>query len=218
MDKSSFIHFMVAMIAITNPFGNMAIFLGLVGNRSRAVLRSNAIIMGIAITIILLMMTWAGTTVLGAFGISVPVFEIAGGLVILLLGLGMLNPQYAEKAHPKKELEQDKEKLHIAVVPMAIPIVAGPGAITTLIIFTHHNDSFADKTMISLGVILLAFCITVIFYFSNYIKRLLGDRGIKITVRVMGLVLAAIATGMILSGLKEVFPILASGNYSLPRV
>jgi len=199
---------MVAMIAITNPLGNMAIFLGLTASRTTAEVKKSALTMGIAIAFILILMTWAGAMVLGFFGITVPVFQITGGLVILLIGLNMLRPQYREAAHPEKEMAEDKTKENIAVVPMAIPIIAGPGAITTLIIFTHQHNSIPELISISLGVLLITLIITVLFYFSSYVKALIGENGVKISERVMGLVIAAIAMGMIIEGLAKAFPIL----------
>lgn len=209
MTKAEIITFTIAILAITNPIGNLAIFASLTANRSQEEKKRTAYVAAIAIIIILLLVVWTGDLILRAFGISISAFETAGGMIIALMGLSMLHAKTSEIHHSKDEHEEAKTKDSVAVVPIAIPIVAGPGAITTIIVHTHDYVSIEDKLMYSgvcIGISLLLF---IGFYFSAPVSRLLGVAGVNIVTRIMGIILAAIAFQMIGSGLQGLLPGLA---------
>ncbi len=206
MSLTDFINFLVAMIAITNPIGNCAIFIGLSAEKSIAEQRKTAMLTAISVTIILLLTTWIGSAILDVFGISVPAFQLAGGLIIILLGLSMLQSKKSEMSHTHDEHQQAKKKDSIAVVPMAIPIIAGPGAITTILANSHKFLGVSGKLYSSLADILVTLIILLTLYFSGHISRFLGDAGIKIATRVMGLILVAMAMQMVADGLTTLFP------------
>lgn len=201
MTSSQFIHFLVALLAVTNPLGNLAIFLGLTSTNTPKEQKRIALKTSLSIVIILLITVWLGTGILTFFGIHLPAFELAGGLVIILLGLSMLRPhsQASQKTSAK-----DKES--IAVVPLAIPIIAGPGAITAIIVATKNLPGILDRVYFSLGCVLVSLLIYLVLHFSSFISRLLGEEGIKIATRIMGLLLVAIAMEIIISGITTLLP------------
>jgi multiple antibiotic resistance protein len=121
MSKAEIITFTIAMLAITNPIGNLAIFASLTGDKSLEEKKHAAFIAGVAILIILIIVTWTGDLLLKAFGIDIASFETAGGLIIALMGLSMLHAKTSEIHHTKDEHEDAKTKQSIAVVPIAIP-------------------------------------------------------------------------------------------------
>lgn len=204
MHTNQIINFIVGLIAITNPFGNMAIFLGLTSKKTLPEKRHLALVATLAIVIILLTSTWLGDGILKSFGISLSAFELAGALVITLVGLSLLSAHKSEFSHTDEEATEAKTKESIAVVPLAIPIIAGPGAITTLIIYAHKFPGVVDKLTQSLIDIGVAIFIGLILYFSDKISRVLGIAGVKILTRVMGLILIAMAMQMLISGLMPV--------------
>jgi multiple antibiotic resistance protein len=204
------INFCVAMLAITNPIGNLGIFLGLTGDKSLQEQRKTAIHAAISIAIILVLVVWIGHMLLGFFGISTAAFESAGALIILLLGLSMMHGGNSSPMHhTQSEHENAKIKDAIAVVPLAIPIVAGPGAITTIIIHSHQFATVSDKLLMSGLCLINALILGVAFYFAPVIGKLLGEAGIKIVTRLMGLILSAMAFDMLGHGLAVLLPGLA---------
>jgi len=209
MSKAEIITFVIAMLAITNPIGNLAIFASLTGDKTTEEKRKTALVAGIAIIIILILVTWSGDLILKAFGIDIASFETAGGLIIALMGISMLHAKPSPIHHGKQDQEDAEAKTNVAVVPIAIPIVAGPGAITTIVVNTHQYSTFEDKLIISAVSIVIAFILWMAFYFSAPVSKMLGNSGINIVTRIMGIILASIAFGMMASGFRQLFPGLA---------
>ena len=209
MSKAELITFVIAMLAITNPIGNLAIFASLTGDKTVQEKRKTALVAGIAILIILILVTWTGDLLLRAFGIDIASFETAGGLIIALMGISMLHAKPSPIHHGDKDQADAEAKTNVAVVPIAIPIVAGPGAITTIVVNTHHYHTFDDKLLISAVSIVIALILWIAFYFSAPVSRLMGPSGINIVTRIMGIILASIAFGMMAAGFKALFPGLA---------
>lgn len=124
MSNAEIVTFIIAMPAITNPIGNMAIFAGLTGDKTLEEKRHSALVAAIAILIIFILVTWSGDLILKAFGIAS--FETAGGLIIALMGLSMLHAKTSSIHHNADEAEDAKIKTSVAVAPIAIPPVVKP--------------------------------------------------------------------------------------------
>lgn len=209
MTTEQFIHFTIAMLTITNPVGNLAIYASLTADNTPAERRHTAAVAGMAIAIILVVVVWSGDFIMRAFGLTVAGFETAGGLIIVLLGLSMLHGQTSAMHHTKEEGAEAATKNSIAVVPMAIPIIAGPGAMTTIIIQVQKFDDFGDKVAIT-GVCLgISVLLWLAFSVATPASRMLGVAGVNIVTRIMGMILAAIALQMLANGLKGLLPGLA---------
>lgn len=164
----------------------------------------------IAVSIVLLVVLWAGHYLLAFFGINIPALETAGGIIVLGLGLSMLHSRKSGQSHSAEETAAVAEKDSVAVVPIAIPIVAGPGAITTVLV--NSSKLSGDlATMVGLSVVCLGFGLLfwLCFRSAERISALVGVHGVAIVTRIMGMVLAAIAVTMIASGLRQLLPGLA---------
>lgn len=212
MNWAELLTFAAAMFAVTNPLGNLAIFISLTSHRSPAQIRSISYKCGMAILIALVTSVWLGNGLLKFFSISIWGFKIAGGFVIVMIALSMLQLQRSLISHEKNEEKKlaSATKDSIAIVPMAIPIIAGPGAMTTAVVAGQHYASFVDHLYLTGTCIALSIIITMILLFSTIITRLLGEEGVKIFTRIMGLLLMAIAFDLIVSGLQGAFQILAA--------
>lgn len=197
--------FTVALITIANPIGNLAIFASMTADRDDAEKKRIATQSAFAIALIMVIVTWTGSFLLDMFGISVSAFQTAGGVIILLLGLGMLHSKPSTVQHPTTE-EHAAPRESIAIVPLAIPIVAGPGAMTTIIVETHRADTILDRVIVTAVCLAVSLLLFLAFRFAPPISRRLGTSGINVVTRIMGMVLAAIAIGMMASGLKGLFP------------
>lgn len=206
MQWSQFISFIISMLAITNPAGSVAVFLGMTQNKIEQEKRRIALVTTLTIFIVLVLITWTGIPILEIFGISLPAFEITGGLIILLRGLEMLHSKETPTSKTAEELEQQNVRESIAVVPLGIPIIAGPGAMTNTVIFTREFPEFIHKIYICAGILFVSLVIGVMLFFSTRIGKIVGESGIKIMTRIMGLLLSAIAMSLMIKGLQEIFP------------
>jgi multiple antibiotic resistance protein len=206
VDTTALITFATAMFAILNPIGAVAIFVGLAGDRSQADRRSIAIRCGIAVAVILVGSVWAGEFVLGLFGVGIPSLQAAGGLMIALIALSMLHSKKSPIHDSKHGAEASTADEDIAVVPLAMPMVAGPGAIVTVIVNSHQHRGSAANLEMSAVCAVLAGVICVCFLASGLVTRVLGNKGMDILTKFMGMVLLAIAFGMLASGIKGLLP------------
>lgn len=207
MDSALAIKFFGALFAIMNPFTNLPVFLGVTQGASQAEQRAIAIktitytlIMGAVIAV-------AGSKVLSLFGITIDDFRVAGGIVVLMIGLNMLNGE-GSSSHGGTKDEQSgfPDPSAVAFYPMAFPMLVGPGTITTLILFTHQADSVSDWIVIGGVFLLITAMLGIVFYFAGSLGKHLSSTARVIMTRVMGMILAAIAVDMIISGLKALLP------------
>lgn len=193
-----------------NPVTNLPVFLSVTEGAPAAVQRQIAIktatyclVMGAGFAI-------AGSQMLKLFGISVDDLRVAGGLVVLLIGLNMVNGE-TSKSHHGNTAEKDSypAPATVAFYPLTFPILVGPGTITTLIIFAHRVDGV--QNMIAFGVVfaLVVFLLGLTFYNAPVLARHLSGTARVIMSRLMGMILAAIAVSMIAQGLKTLLPGLA---------
>jgi multiple antibiotic resistance protein len=180
----------------------------MVNDKTKAEKNKTALVCAASVMIILVVTTWIGLDLLKFFGISIGAFQGAGGIIVLLIGLSMLKGKAHNHEHDSTDNPPPPVTTtnNIAVVPLAMPIIAGPGAMTALIAHMQNLGSVYDKLIISLICIILSALIAIVLFFAPTISRLLGDYGMNIVTRVMGMVLAAIAFGMLASGVGTLFP------------
>ncbi len=200
--------FMVALFSMMNPIGNLGVFAGMTANRTGAQAVRIAWRCAAAVGITLLIVTWSGSLLLQFFGITVETLRASGGVIVLIIGLQMLFNKSGHK-HSSSELKDAKEQNSIAVVPLAIPIVAGPGTMATVLVAAQQNSSILSKFEISAVVLVFTVICGFLFSFAAPISKWLGESGIGVVTRVMGMILSAIAMGMLTDGLKVLLPGLA---------
>ncbi len=198
----AFIQAIVALLAIANPIGAAPIFLGIVEGLEPAQKRAAAVRAALSVFAILAVSAIIGQSMLKLFGISLPAFRAAGGLVIALMGLEMLRGEATRVQHePDRFSDADDEIL----VPFAMPIVAGPGAITTVITLavTHRTDHLPLVALAGSASLAALLWLTLRVMVSN--ERLMGIRGQRILTRFMGLILVAIGFQLGLDGVRDFF-------------
>ena len=198
--------FAIALIVIMNPIGNLAIYIGLITGRDEQDCNKTAKICAIAIFVLLMISLWIGWPILNFFGISIGAFRLAGGLIVLRIALSMI--QGGNHTHKKGEKKIDDEKQpSIAVVPMAIPVIAGPGAMAVII--THaHDFTLWQFLMASIICAVASVFFWLLLKYTPKLARFLSEEALSVISRVMGLILAAIAIQMMAGGLTALFPIL----------
>jgi multiple antibiotic resistance protein len=192
----------VALLAITNPLGAVPVFLAITerlspAERSRAGVRA-----ALAVTLILGVAALAGKPVLAAFGISMPALQAAGGLVVLLMGLEMLHGAPTKVQHDQ-EPQSTQEQV---VVPLAMPLLAGPGAITTVLTLSSRAGTWREMALLLFAVGVVGAAIGLTLASAPRLGAAIGHRGQRILLRFMGLILAAVGAEVLLAGIYTFSP------------
>ncbi|MEE8306827.1 MAG: NAAT family transporter [Gammaproteobacteria bacterium] len=200
--------FIAALFSMMNPVGNVGVFAGMTTDRPEAEVGRIAWTCAGAVAITLLIVAWSGALLLELFGITIDSLRAAGGVIVLLIGLQMLANKSEHKGSAA-EMEDAKSRASIAVVPLAIPIVAGPGTMATVLVAAQQHPSVLSKVEISVVIMVLAALCGLMFSFATPVSKQLGESGMGVVTRVMGMILAAIAMGMLADGLKGLLPGLA---------
>ena len=197
---------LIGVLAIVNPLGAIPIFLSLCAGRTRAECQQVAGRSAVAVSVILILATWAGDIILEFFGIGIPAFRVGGGLLILLMAINMLHARQCHTRQTPEESEETDNKENIAVVPLALPLMAGPGAISLVIIDAHQAASWSDRLILSAGILIVGIAVWLALRLATPIGNKLGVTGLNIATRVMGLLLSAIGIQMMTSGLVILLP------------
>jgi len=181
----------IALFIIVDPFGNIPIFVGLTENvpdAQRKKVYNTAVIIGM---ILLLVFAFTGEGILTVFGLSIDSFFVAGGILLLIVAIRIL---ISGNAHDKAESLES-----LGAVPIAIPLLVGPGAITTTIL----DLQIYDITITIIAVVIVLAATWVILRYINQVYKLLGKTGSLVIARVMALIIAAIAVQYILTGVTH---------------
>ena len=209
LDFSDYIKIFIGIIAIINPIGAIPIFISLTSGTSKVERGKIIDVVAFTVGIIMLAALFFGELILSFFGISIHSFRVGGGILLLLISISMLNAKVSSIVQTREEAEESKDKESIAVVPLSIPLLAGPGAISTVILDAHKASGFAHYGIIAVEIILMSLALWIVLRLSPIISSRISATGINVFTRIMGLVLAAIAVEFIANGLKGLFPVLA---------
>ncbi len=205
---SEYLKFFAALLAIVNPVGAIPVFINMTADQDKGVRNKNGFMASISMGIIFIVVLFSGDAILRFFGISVGSFQVGGGILILLMAIAMLHARMSRVKQTKEEELDSAESDSVAVVPLGTPLLAGPGAVSTVILYAQRYTSFTHYLYL-LGVIALMVCLTfLLFRMAPAIARLLGKTGINVVTRLMGLIMAAVGVEFIANGLKQLFPVL----------
>jgi len=191
----------IAMIAIVDPPGCLPIYLSLTGQHKKINKKNVAKMTALTVFIILVVSLFLGDKILNIFGITMPSFQICGGILLLIMAIYMMlgRNQIMESTQNNKS-----EKELIAFVPLSIPLLAGPGAISNMIIAAHQSPNFVKQTFLILPCIFVSLSIWLTLIFAENISKVIGAVGTKIITRVMGLLLGSMAIEFITRGVLDI--------------
>ena len=199
---------LITLLAIVNPLGAVPIFVALTSGSAPAERKKIAKIVVIAVLTILYVALLFGDWLLSFFGITIHSFSVGGGILILLMAISMLQARISPVAQTADEAREGESKESVAVVPLAMPLLAGPGAISTIILNAHKDSGLSHYIFIGLDILILGVLLWAVFQLVPWISHHISQTGINIFTRIMGLILAAIAVEFIATGLKGLFPAL----------
>lgn len=210
-DFSYYLKILLSLISIINPIGAIPIFLSLTREDSKEE-RNHTIFLGsLSVCIILWVSFFLGQHILSLFSISIPSFRVAGGLLILTMAFSMLSDGQNNLKSSPEERKAAEEKESIAVVPLALPLLTGPGTISTMIVFSQQRESWQHSVFMSTLVLLVGITVFMVLRLSPLIQKGLGTSGMKVMTRIMGLMLASIGVEFILNGIGSFYPLLMKG-------
>ncbi|MDD3078667.1 MAG: MarC family protein [Paludibacter sp.] len=186
--------------AIMNPIANTPIFLGLVDNKDEETKRKIARTSTLTAFIIVFAFIILGKYIFEIFSITIPAFKITGGILIFYVGFEMLMSQKSKVHNTKNDPDEDS----IAISPLAIPILAGPGTIVTAMNFAS-NASLFHVTIVVVDFALIVLLTYIAFRLSDKIVKKIGQNMIAVISKIMGLIIGIIGTGMVVEGIKLSF-------------
>ena len=223
--ESEITKILLAFLVLINPFSVLPLFLELTKHYSRRERRKTATLTTVSVLIAIVFFTLFGSWLLKLFGISIGSFRVGGGILVFLIAISMMS---SGNNHAKPEVSFESEGGDaseitlkrspdtannvgaVAVVPLAIPMIMGPGGISTVVIYAGTAKDLRDIfAILAAGVIVSLICYVSLLA-AGRISSLLGDTGLAILNRIMGMLLAAVAVEIIVTGLKILFPQLAA--------
>jgi multiple antibiotic resistance protein len=206
MTDVEYLKFFVSLLAIVNPIGAIPIFIGLTQQQDTQERWHTAAITATSVAVVLTVALLTGERILAFFGISFASFRVGGGILVLLIAISMLHARVSPAKQTEEEAQDAAEKEAVAVVPLGIPLLAGPGAISTIILYAQRGDEFYHYLFLEAVIILVALVVWISFRAAPRIAGVLGRTGINVVTRIMGLMMAAIAVEIMASGLRLLFP------------
>lgn len=206
MDFTLYIKFFLGLMAIINPVGLLPVFVSLTSHQTEEERNQTAKVANFAVIIILLVTIFAGQYILDMFSISISAFRIAGGSLIAIIAMSMLQGKLGEVKRNKEEGLEASAMESVAVVPLALPLMAGPGAISSVIVTAAEHHTLVNLLGMSVAVVLFGLISFLLFRMASAIYRLLGKTGINVITRLMGLIMMSIGIEIVAAGIKGMFP------------
>lgn len=210
VDATAWLAILVSLFAIVNPVGTIPTFVALTGgysSKERRHVIAKAVLVGAGV---LLLFGLAGERIFDVFSITIPAFRIAGGILIFKVAFDMLHGERPRSDSNDQEITDALERESIGITPLGVPLLTGPGAITTVMIFIASYPETGDRLMIY-GAVLLTFAATFLLLFvGERLFQFMGRSGLMVFTRIMGLILAAIAVQFVINGVTAVLPGLTS--------
>ena len=203
--------FALALIAILNPLGKIPLWVEASADCDAPVRRRLAAFVTATATLLLLAFLFFGRQILDFLGLDLPSFRVGGGIVILLIGLDMLRGQAididrSETSDGDDAYERAKARFRDIVVPIAMPILAGPGSITTVLLFGYRAENWTDRLLLAAVLVALMSLVLALLMLGDRIEAAVGTLVLRVQTRIWGLLLTAIAVQLIVVGLGESFP------------
>ena len=207
MDWQTLLYNFITLMVVLDPVGTSAVFAALTPDMDSRQRRYTAEKATMLSTLILVVFAFLGAKLLAAMGVSLPAFRIAGGLMLFFLAIDMVFARPSGfRSSTAAENREAEERHDITVFPLAFPLIAGPGAMTTVVLLMGRANGNPLQVISVLGVLLAVLAVVlVLLYTASGVRKLLGVTGSNVITRVLGIILAALAVQFVLDGLVEVF-------------
>ena len=213
MNFSFLSNFAITLFALLNPIGMLPVFISYTANERKEVQRLVALFVSLTVMALLLVFLLIGSPILQFFGVSLDSFRIAGGILLLTIGIGIVNGKSSDNkeeivtTETNNNLTQAKSIYSQIVIPMAMPLLVGPGVIANVILYSNEASKKRDGLGIELilMIALVSFLVFVILAAGKWLQKMIGNIGLNITQRIMGLFVAAIGVQFMVTGVINIF-------------
>jgi multiple antibiotic resistance protein len=202
------VKFSITLISIINPLGAIPVFLGFTKNHKNLNIKNVTNTCASACTITILVSLLFGQMLLNFFGISIASFTIGGGFLLFTMAFSMISGHQSTTKINTEEIRSFDFEREIGIIPLAIPLLSGPGAISTSIIHAKNFTTTAHWVIAIIMIVLIGLLIKIILSYAEKIGERLGQIGLNVMTRIMGLILLAMSIEMIAAGIKDILPIL----------
>lgn len=193
-----------SIFSLVNPLGAIPLYLSLTADYDEQTRKKTTFQISLYTVGILVVFFWLGIYLLAFFGIDINALRIAGGLVILSSGYGLLSGKIEKSRSMSKEVKAaSMERDDITFAPMAMPMLSGPGAISYLINEYTTSALLSEKIGVTVAIILIGILVFIILYYSQYLFKLLGESGLRALSRIMGFLVMAIGTQYLITGIVQ---------------
>lgn len=200
-----FIFLFAALFSVLNPIGTVPIFVGLTQDYTKKERSRVSLLTAINVFIILIISFFIGQYVLTFFGITITALRIAGGIIIASSGFSLLNGKFSKNRGINKQVQEDiLNRNEIALTPLAMPMLAGPGSISLLITFYQEHNSTHEIIVSSIAIFAVAIIIFLILRSAHYLAKILGQSGIVAISRIIGFLTIAIGIQYIISSVLSI--------------
>jgi len=203
-----YVRFAITLFSILDPFAAIPLFLLLTEGRSAVEKARTARTAGIAVFLVLVVAALSGDLILRVIGASLAAFQVGGGIVLFLMALSMVNAQISPQNQTPEEAEEAGGRNAVGVVPIAMPLLVGPGSISASIIVMQQGSGWLHQALVITAMVLVCLMVWVVLRLAVPIGHRLGRTGLNILNRIFGLLLAAVAVQIFASGLRGLFPAL----------
>lgn len=191
--------YLTSFFTLMNPIGTMPVFLSMTSDLSKRERRATAMKAVLTAAFALILFAFLGEYLFNFFGISVAGLKVVGGILFFIIGYDMLNARISRLKLTKKEATQYADD--ISITPLGIPMIAGPGAITNAIVLMGDSQDLSSKFLVILSIIIVLIIVLLVFIGAVGITKFMGERGNKIMMKLMGLIVMVIAVEFFFSGL-----------------
>jgi multiple antibiotic resistance protein len=207
LERSAYVRFSVLALSsiffLVDPFAALPTFLAVTEGDDPLQRRRTAWKASLTTLVFLSAFAIAGQYIFRMFGITLPAFEIAGGIILLLIGLDMLEAKRSPTQESTEETTEAAAKEDAGIVPLGIPMLAGPGAITSVMVLVGQAQTKWQMAAILISIFITAAICYLVLGNSDKVARVLGDTGVRILVRIMGLLLVALAVQYFVNGMVD---------------
>src|SRR5579884_1052171 len=193
-----------SIFVLVDPIAAVPTFLAMTGGATRRQRRHMAARAAWTCFLVLLTFAFAGTYIFQLFGITLAAFKIAGGLILGLIGLEMLRAQRSATKETPGETEEGAVKEDVGIIPLGIPMLAGPGAISSVMVLMTQNADWLHALVIVCAIVVVSAISFLVLAAADWVSSHFHETGIRILTRMMGLLLTAIAVQFVLNGLRDV--------------
>ena len=208
LSLAAYVKIFVAMLVVVNPFGLMPVFVAMTAMQSDLQRKTIARIAAITVMTALLLAALLGERVLEVFGISLASFKVAGAILIMLNAVAMMQAMPTRDKQTPEEAREAEDKASIAVVPLGIPLLAGPGAMSTVIIYASDKKAVWHLLAVCASIVGIALVTWIALRLAIRVGRRMSTTTVNVATRIMGLLLAALAVEIFSGGIVELIPAL----------